>query len=73
MKEWLNKVDELNRRDFMAASAKSLLGVGVAGTTMHSLAYAGDALVRKPTARNVLNGSIGWLWGTRHGRSTNYV
>ncbi|MEM7385654.1 MAG: DUF1501 domain-containing protein [Verrucomicrobiota bacterium] len=53
MNSILHKSDEFSRRQFMATTAKSLLGVGLAPTMLPGLA-AGAAPTGRPSARKVI-------------------
>ena len=54
MKEILRKIPNLDRREFLAYSAKAFLGVGLMPLAVRSTAFAGSARLRAPTAKNVI-------------------
>ncbi|MEM9158003.1 MAG: DUF1501 domain-containing protein [Verrucomicrobiota bacterium] len=54
MKEILGKISDIDRRDFLAYSAKAFLGVGLMPAAARNMAFAGDSPLRRPTAKNVI-------------------
>ncbi len=54
MKAVLKKVPDLDRREFLAYSAKAFLGVGLMPLAVRSTAFAGAAAAKAPTAKNVI-------------------
>jgi len=54
MKDVFTKLSDMDRRDFLAYSAKAFLGVGLMPAAIRSTAFAGDMPVSRPTAKNVI-------------------
>ena len=54
MKNILKKIPNLDRREFLAYSAKAFLGVGLMPMAIRSEAFAGSLPARAPTAKNVI-------------------
>ncbi len=54
MKKFLNTLSDVDRRDFLAYSAKAFLGVGLMPLAARSKAFAGSAPFRNPTAKNII-------------------
>lgn len=54
MKEVLGKLSDMDRRDFLAYSAKAFLGVGLMPAAIRSTAFAGESQFSRPTAKNVI-------------------
>ncbi len=54
MKEILKRLPDCDRREFLAFSAKTFLGVGLMPLAVRSKSFAGPAPSRLPTAKNVI-------------------
>lgn len=54
MKKFLGKLSDIDRRDFLAYSAKAFLGVGLMPAAVRGMALAGDSPLSRPTAKNVI-------------------
>ena len=54
MKDFLRKLPDGDRRDFLAYSAKAFLGVGLMPTAIRSRAFAESPAMATPTAKNVI-------------------
>ena len=54
MKDFLRKLPDGDRRDFLAYSAKAFLGVGLMPTAIRSSAFAESPAMATPTAKNVI-------------------
>lgn len=54
MKNILPKLSDMDRRDFLAYSAKAFLGVGLMPAMIRNTAFADDIALRRPTAKNVI-------------------
>ena len=54
MKKFLNTLSDLDRRDFLAYSAKAFLGVGLMPLAARNRAFAGAAPLGNPTAKNII-------------------
>lgn len=54
MKDIFTKLTDMDRRDFLAYSAKAFLGVGLMPAAIRGTAFAGDSPVVRPTAKNVI-------------------
>ena len=54
MKDILKKLSDIDRRDFLAYSAKAFLGVGLMPTAVRNMAFADATAPFRPTAKNVI-------------------
>lgn len=54
MKPILSKLSDMDRRDFLAYSAKAFLGVGLMPAVVRNTAFAADLPLSRPTAKNVI-------------------
>lgn len=54
MKHFLPKLSDMDRRDFLAYSAKAFLGVGLMPAMIRGTAFADEIALRRPTAKNVI-------------------
>ncbi|MDQ8201016.1 DUF1501 domain-containing protein [Pelagicoccus enzymogenes] len=54
MKTFLTKLSDMDRRDFLAYSAKAFLGVGLMPSVIRNTAFAADLPLSRPTAKNVI-------------------
>ena len=54
MKDFLRKLPDGDRRDFLAYSAKAFLGVGLMPAAIRSSAFAESPAMATPTAKNVI-------------------
>ena len=69
MKNWLNQLDDLSRREFAAYAAKAVLGVGLVPVAGAATAFAASekksAAPAKGTAKNCMSGSGSIRWPPR--------
>jgi len=54
MKSFLNKLSDIDRRDFLSYSARAFLGVGLMPSAVQTMSIAGVNPVGRPSAKNVI-------------------